>query len=1182
MRASFFISGGIFTKKVSVTIPQQTWGTIKTKYASDSLFVRLDELTGSSKNFDSLVNGNITKRLGGANYEASADTDGPNKDQFEAIFTDGVHHLLKVVAGKLKFSSGGGTFTLVTAGYSILGNFEFALFSDRVYFDNGIDSPQVYDRTTSYGGVSYAAPQTKIMGAQAPVTPVTFAADTAGGAVPAGGHTYKTTFLYYDFEESNGSPSSALHTVANPNNTVHLTAVPIGGYGVTARKIYRDDNDGVYRLVGTINDNTTVVFTDTASTGTALIPTTNNVPPSFKYITTNLDRTWIAGIPGDPSSLRFSEAGLPDVFPSANDILCNPEDPITALVVYDKKVYVFNRNSFGRILGSTRDSFQYVPFPGAVGCVDNRSIRVRTIEGVPTLVWLSDKGVWGTNGSSVEYLSDAIEDLVNLNIQQASQVKGQNAQTSQSAFQAGTASPGIDLTTLPGTITTPNPKRVWDDEADWEGGSSLTNIVTNDGTNQIKVPTAHAPIFSDGTHANTQEVSSTLRLPLSTDFTGENVSFDSLTRPTISGSVINTMAFPFSPTRSGNVTSFTAGFLSDFNNNLGITCTIWNDVGGIPNTQVGSLGIHLLANQVGNRRSESNPTWAGSVTLSAGVNYWFVLAIDLTGETLGAQRLFDTCNMNLGTVSPIRYTNSTGIFGGLGKKAGGFTPRSYETCVVNGTSNPYTGINSSYVFVSSALATSGIWIGPIYDSKSDSAVSDSINHTGVFPSGTSSTTTVEASNVSDLSSGITSQNFSNLNGSSSVSTTNKRYWRVKIQLTTNDDRTTPQIGFPTLKFNTTAVWISEVIDHTTDITLLNSLSFVTNVPAGTTATLEIATSANNITYTAFGSLGSAVVQRYSKLRITLTATGDDMTTPTVTSAELDWTLVSNLISSAIDTGNTPAGWDIFQAQFALNGGTILFYMRSATTAIGLAAESFVAVTNGTFPTIPVRRFVQWKVIITSTADVVPTVDSVTVNWFISQTNSIRVASLFFNRSYYLAAAEFNQTTNNLVIVLDGEGKWRTYRGINVNTLGLFFNDPYYGSALEGRIIRFLLGATDQGTAIEMVLETKAIDFGDMEHDKIGRKVYVKGKNTGAVYQVFMSFDNGTTYTQMIDVITGATTFTTTSDNTRFRRRFQLNFALGNVTSGKTVKIKIVESTAASAEIDGIKIEAWVRQGELVA
>lgn len=1151
-------------KKVAITIPQTGWQTLKTKYLSDDpINVKSDDLTGSSQNFDSIVKGILTKRSGGIDYNPTTFSS-PAKDQFEAIFTDGVHHLLIVEGGNLRFSSGGGTFTLVTSGYSSLGNFEFALYNDRVYFDNGIDSPQVYDRTTSYGGVSYSAPQTKVMGAQAPSSAPTFAADTAGGNVPAGAHTYKITFLYYDFEESNGGPASAVHTVANPNNTVNLTSLPIGGYGVTARKIYRDDNDGNWLLVGTVANNTATVFSDTASIGTAQIPISNNVPPSFEFIVTNLDRTWIAGIPGDPSSLRFSEAGLPDIFPSANDILCNPEDPITALVVYDKKVWVFNRNSIGRILGSTRDTFQYVPLPGSVGCVDNRSIRVRTIEGIPTLIWLSDKGIYGTNGSSIEYLSDAIEDLVNLNIQQAAQVRGQNAQTSQSQFQAGTASPGIDLTSSPGFITTPNPRRLWDDEADWEGGSSLTNVATNLTGNQLRVPIRTAPAFSSGTHANTVEISGTLRTPISGNFTGETSGNggDSGALSTAFPSPVQGKegAIPIIPTVTGTLTS--VQIFVGVQNTGSWAFTVWDDLGGTPNNILFSQSLGSPPNL-----TIQTYNFSPGTNMTGGQKYYY-----------GVRRVSGTG----GIIAP----SGTVTFTGGHVLARHNTNNTWSNATILHQSSPFDTVDfprwrTSYVFTKTPVATTGLWTGPIYDSLSDSAVAATIQHTGTFGSGTSSNTTVEASNDPTMTTGVISQSFANLVSPTAVSLSNKRYWRIKIALSASDDRFTAQIGPPTLRFSTNAVWISEAIDHTTDITALNALSSVTSVPLGTSVTIEIATSANNITYSSFTSLGSAVAQRYSKVRVTLSSTVDNVVTPTVTSVQLDWTLVSNLVSSGIDTGSVPAGWDIFQAQFATNGGTIAFHMRSATTLGGLSAETFVAVTNGQFPTIPVRQFVQWRVTLTSTAGSVPTVDSVTVNWFISQVSSIRVASIFYNRSYYLAAAEFNQTANNIVIVLDGEGKWRVYRGLNINTFSFFFNEPYYGSSLEGRIVRFLSGATDQGDPIQMIVETKAFDFGDLEHTKIGRKVYIKGKNTGAVYQVFMSFDEGSTYYPMLDVITGMTSFTTSTDNKRFRRRFQLDFTNGNVTSGKTVKVKVVENTAASAELDEMRLEAWIRRGELV-
>lgn len=1134
-------------KKVNVELPNKSWGTIKTKYPASSALVSYDELTNDSQNFDTTVQGVITKRPGGTEYNPIAFPT-PPKDQYEAIFNDGAHHLLEVDNGNLRFSSGGGTFTLVTAGYSALGNFEFAMNQDRVYFGNGINDPQVYDRNTTYGGVVYTAPQTKVMGAQAPVTAPTFAADTAGGNVPAGAHTYKVTFLYYDLEESNGGPATGTHTVVNPNNTVNLTALPIGGYGVTARKIYRDDNDGVWRLVGTVANNTATTFSDTASTGTALIPTDHNTPPSFKYIVAHLDRNWISGIPGDPFALYFSEAGLPNIFPVRNRIPCNPSDPVTGLFVYNDKVWVLNRNSLGSILGTTSDTFRYSILPSSVGCVDNRSIQIRTTTGIPMMVWLSSKGVYGTNGSSVTYLSDAIEDLVNLNIQQASQVKGQNAQTTQAHFSAGTSSPGIDLTSFPGTITTPNPTRVWDTEAEWEAGSSLTNVATN-LLNQLRVPTAHSPSFSDGTHANTVEFSSTLRTPIRGDFTGEsrtNVGSQSTNRVGIS--------FPIVPTFTGHMTSLTmptftsngpfAGFLN---------VTVLNDDDNTPGSTIVGTFPGLWGSGV---------TASGSgIPMTGGTRYW------VTIHTPGSQ----------GTLTNVAI-NATPFSGGPARQVIG-APVSITSA--NWENFTFAAIACSYVFQTNLVAENGLWIGPTYDSFSDSAVAASLTHTGVFQPETTSMTTVEASNDPDMLTGVITQGASNLNGTTAISLSNKRYWRIKIFLTTTDNRVTAQIGLPTLKFDTTATWVSEVIDHTTDITVLNSLTAITNIPVGTTVTLEIATSANNITYTAFGSIGSATVQRYSKVRITLTSTSDNVTTPTVTSAQLSWTLVSNLVSSAIDTGATPAGWDIFQSQFAINGGTLQFFMRSAATAGGLSAETFVSVTNGQFPAIPVQRFVQWKVIITSTADNVPTVDSVTINWFILQVSSIRVASLFYNRSYYLAAAEYNQTTNNIVIVWDGEGNWRLYRGVTANTMGFFFNDPYYGSSVVGRFIKFLQSTTDQGTPIEMIVDTKSIDFEDAEHTKILRKLYLSGQNTGAAFQVSFSLDGGTTFYLMIDETTGLTTFTTSTSGTSFYRRFIPNFELGQPTAGKEIMFRIKEATAAEVSFDGLKAEVWIRSGELV-
>jgi len=1135
-------------KKVNVELPNKQWGTIKTKYPSTSDLVSYDELTNESKNFDTTVEGIITKRSGGIDYNATAFS-APPKDQYEAIFNDGVHHLLEVDDGNLRFSSGGGTFTLVTAGYSSVGNFEFANYQDRVYFGNGINPSQVYDRTSTYGGVAYTVPQTKVMGAQAPTTAPTGAV-VAGGNIPAGGHTYKITFLYYDLEESNGGPATGTITTTPGNQTVNLSSLPIGGYGVTARKIYRDNTDGVWLLVGTVANNTATTFSDTASIGTASIPTTNNTPPAFKYIIAHLDRIWIAGIPGDPFAIYFSQAGLPNIFPPQNRIACNPSDPTTGLYVYNDKPWVFNRNTLGSILGTTSDEFRYSALPSSVGCVDNRSIQVRTTTGIPTMIWLSSKGVYGTNGSSVQYLSDPIEDLVNLNIQQASQVKGQNAQTTQSQFTGGTSSPGIDLTSIPGTITTPNPKIQYDNEAEWEAGT-LVNVATNDGSNTMSIPTQIQPTLASGVLSNLIISSNTLQITTRNDNSGESLlnisdSFTQAGPPFGEGTAAQPLIF----NQSGTINDVIAEAYC--NGGVFFRYTVWSDIGGLPGA---------ILYQGPNKQAAVNVPVGETINfvVTAGVRYW-----------IGYERIFISSG---GLTMPVFRRGPTFTHqDGQPKKrlAGG-------TWVSDALG---TALSMNFTFTQTPVAQAGLWTSQIYDTFSDSAVAASITQAGTFPGGTTGLTTVEASNDSTMLTGVSTQTYPNLNGTSATALSNFRYWRFKTQLTTADDRTTPVAGPLTFKFNTTGTWTSGTIDHTTDVVSLDSLVLSATIPGGTTAIIEIATSANDITYTAFGSLGSAVVQRYSKLRVTMTTDAGNTTSPTVSSVLFTWTLTANLQSSIIDTGNVPAGWDIFQSQFADNGGTINFFFRTAATAGAIPAATYIAVTNGQFPTNSVFQFAQWKVVITSSADDVPTVDSVTINWFIAVTNSIRVASIFYNRAYYLAAAEYNQTTNNVIIVWDGEGSWRIYRGINANTLGYFFNEPYYGSSLVGRFVKFLQSNTDQGTPIEMIVDTKSIEFEDPYHTKILRKLYLSGKNTGAAYQVSFSLDGGNTFNLMIDEATGNTTFQTSSNALGFYRRFIPNFQLGQPTAGKQIMFRITENTEAAVSLEALKAEVWIRSGEL--
>lgn len=90
------------------------------------------------------------------------------------------------------------------------------------------------------------------------------------GNVNPGLHSWAVTFITGGVESNLGTNSVPLDVIGGSPPTgsiVDLTGIPLGPAGTTARKIYRTvaGNTGNFRLVTTINDNTTTTFADNIS-----------------------------------------------------------------------------------------------------------------------------------------------------------------------------------------------------------------------------------------------------------------------------------------------------------------------------------------------------------------------------------------------------------------------------------------------------------------------------------------------------------------------------------------------------------------------------------------------------------------------------------------------------------------------------------------------------------------------------------------------------------------------------------------------------------------------------------------------------------------------------------------------------------------------------------------------------
>lgn len=1157
--------------KQSVVLPgaARKWGSYISKYQPDSSDVLDNMFTANSKNFITDQTGMIDKRQGGVQWNRTS-LGNVAKDTYEAVFESGARHFLRIGGGILSASTGTGLFDTITSGYSLLGNFEWATYQDRSYGDNGVNAPQTYDIATSYGGVTYSftTAKTKPMGAQAPLTAPTSGAYTAGGAVPVGSHTYKVTFEYYGSEESNGSPSSSVQTATLGNQTGHLSAIPIGGYGVTARNIYRDNNDGVYLLLDTIPDNTTTVYTDTLAQGSTPtpIPQFNNVPPTFSKIALWLDSLFIAPS-GETNTIRYSNAGQPDIFDPGNFITCQSDDVVTALYVYNGKLYVFGLHSFGSIEGNTPDTFFYRNINNFIGCVDNRSIQVRSIVSVPTLWWLSSKGFYYSNGYTVEYGSDFIQDLVNLNLAQVNYSTNKNTQTSFADFSGDTSSPGIDLNINPGAINTINPKQVYSSTADWLAGLSLVNLKTSDSP-FLEVPTQFAPSLGSGVLGGQAQISGTnVTLPGGSDFTGEHHSVtgrkDWLSDAVNTRYLANKIAQSFIPTLTGtlNVTD-SIGFRAYWANNSGnwtMTISINSNAGGIPG---GALASQAYVFPTLFDTQQTIPATTFNVALTGGTQYWIVIAI--------------TPKSNDGQFSSI--DTSSGWSSGqnmIGSNLGGI----WSTLAPPQSPSPAMMVGG-YSYTTTAVPESGSWTSPIYDSGGTTTVSGSIVTSGSYPGSSSGSVTVYGSPNSNMS-GASSQTVSNPNGNYALSLSGFRYWQIVENLSAPTPiSSVPVMGTPTLLFNVTGTWISQPIDATTDNTGWGTLTFTGNVPGGTSVTLLIATSANNITYSSFGPIGSAVTQPWAKVQIVLTTDAGNVTSPSISSVTLTWNLTSQIESTPIDTGTTPAGFSVVQWELSNTNGTTTFYIRTATTSLGLAGATYVQVLNGDFPNLSALQFVQWKLILTSTADNTPEITSVTVNWFTtSGTVGVRVASIFFNKTYYISVATTGSTSNNTIIQLDQFGNWRIQKDTSIGCFLSYFNTLYFTDGLSDNIFNGFIANTDNGTPIVMDVRTKAWNSSNDLFLKVPRAFKVTGINTGTTIHTYYSIDRGATWIEMLNE-QGAFGFVTDNSLTEFVILFVPDAT--TLVSGRTLMFRIVSSDSFPCSIMNYTPSFYSRKGRYLS
>lgn len=234
--------------------------------------------------------------------------------------------------------------------------------------------------------------------------------------------TFGVTAGGVSVQESSPGPSSVALALTNQKGT--LTAIPAStDTQVNQRNLYRLDSGGAYRLVGTINDNTTTTFTD--NTADAAVVGQNlilNRDVPLPFIATMYHKDYLFGFgypsanPSTSSDALWSNATEPWGFNIATQFLPVSEnlgnDVAVASLSLSALGFLIKQRTAHAVFGDSSNDF-YIQKLFDIGCIAPKSAIVA--QGVA--FWLSGEGVFAFDGSSApQYLSAKIKSYLEANL----------------------------------------------------------------------------------------------------------------------------------------------------------------------------------------------------------------------------------------------------------------------------------------------------------------------------------------------------------------------------------------------------------------------------------------------------------------------------------------------------------------------------------------------------------------------------------------------------------------------------------------------------------------------------------------------------------------------------------------------------------------------------------------------
>lgn len=242
-------------------------------------------------------------------------------------------------------------------------------------------------------------------GIAAPTSVVTLA-DGGVGNLAAGDFLGVVTFFNsITAAESNPNPNSNKLTLG-AGRFINWSGIPISSNPqVNARRLWRTlpNGDGVYFLVGTLNNNFSTTFVDNVIQAEQGVQVSfdNGLPPANpEMIAIWLDRAWLS----DGRDVFFSEFLLPEAYSEFSTLSINPDDGhrVRGLLNFGDRLFVGKSNAVHFITTIDGFSFRVQTLSNEHGVFSHGSMKAA--EGFA--FWFGGDNFYQTDGNTVRAIGD--------------------------------------------------------------------------------------------------------------------------------------------------------------------------------------------------------------------------------------------------------------------------------------------------------------------------------------------------------------------------------------------------------------------------------------------------------------------------------------------------------------------------------------------------------------------------------------------------------------------------------------------------------------------------------------------------------------------------------------------------------------------------------------------------------